>query len=335
MHTFEIRFARSQGLAGLFEAPANSLGWRGAGRLSIDPQGIRIAMRRGLLTLFSRASLRFSTESLTEAYREGDSLRLVFKSNDKSEVLPVWTRGGDQAAELVKLLPTLRTVELDDVTTTHHFRPDWRMVSLAVVALVVAGGAALSLHQKYSGNPGTVSSGDKSVAAPEAASNTDDQLEPAVDAAQRKPGPASVSKRDSAVLAGRVGTRDRQQPISSNSSGSVEAGDAESRTAESSARKSEVAASSRDGQGDARSTASIDAAQWLLDIFEAQSGKGIDDEGWWQFTVTLYTAPEFQQRDLWAVREAMLAVSRAWRAHDVEFAQELTWQVHMLIRQAL
>ena len=32
-HTFDIRFARSEGLAALFEAPANRLRWKGAGRL--------------------------------------------------------------------------------------------------------------------------------------------------------------------------------------------------------------------------------------------------------------------------------------------------------------
>ena len=34
--TFDIRFAKSAGLAGLFEAPANEYRWKGAGRLSID-----------------------------------------------------------------------------------------------------------------------------------------------------------------------------------------------------------------------------------------------------------------------------------------------------------
>lgn len=73
----------------------------------------------------------------------------------------------------------------------------------------------------------------------------------------------------------------------------------------------------------------------MLEDFEAQSGNGIDDQGWWEFTVRLHTTPEFQDHELWVIREAMLAVSRAWRAHDAEFAQELTGQVHMLVREAL
>ena len=42
------------GLAALFESPANRFRWKGAGRLSIDAQGVSVAVRRGLLTFFSR-----------------------------------------------------------------------------------------------------------------------------------------------------------------------------------------------------------------------------------------------------------------------------------------
>ena len=48
--TFDSRFVRSGGLAGFFEAPANSFGWKGQGLLSIDSQGMSIALKRGLGT---------------------------------------------------------------------------------------------------------------------------------------------------------------------------------------------------------------------------------------------------------------------------------------------
>ena len=46
-HTFDIRFARTEGMAALFEAPANRFRWKGAGKLSIDAEGISIAVKRG------------------------------------------------------------------------------------------------------------------------------------------------------------------------------------------------------------------------------------------------------------------------------------------------
>ncbi len=112
MRAFDIRFSKSDGLLGLFEAPANGFGWKGAGRLSIDAEGIRIAVRRSLLTLLSSASRVFPPDSLTEAYREGDELRLVFADGSQGQTVAVWARRG-AASEIVKLLPTRQTVELD------------------------------------------------------------------------------------------------------------------------------------------------------------------------------------------------------------------------------
>jgi hypothetical protein len=148
VRTFDIRFERSLGLAGLFEAPANRLGWKGSGRLSVDAQGISIAVKRGLLSLFLRRSRRFSADSLTEAYREGDSLRLVFGGHECRESLAVWTKGG-AAAEIVKLLPTLRTVELEHSTDSGRgYRFDRRTaVSLLILAGMLAAGISLLLRQ--------------------------------------------------------------------------------------------------------------------------------------------------------------------------------------------
>ncbi len=139
-HTFDIRFARSVGLAGLFEAPANRLGWKGAGSLSIDSQGISVAMKRGLLTLFARRARRFSASNLREVYREGEALRLEFNTADSREVVPVWASGRDAAAEIVKLLPTSQTVELDHTTATNTpYRLDWPLFTVLVACASVIG----------------------------------------------------------------------------------------------------------------------------------------------------------------------------------------------------
>jgi hypothetical protein len=50
--TFDIRFARSTGLAAFLQAPTNTFRWKGSGCLSIDPEGISIVVRRGVFALF-------------------------------------------------------------------------------------------------------------------------------------------------------------------------------------------------------------------------------------------------------------------------------------------
>ena len=51
--TFDIRFARSAGLAALLEAPENRFRWKGVGLLRIDAQSISFTVKRGLLALFA------------------------------------------------------------------------------------------------------------------------------------------------------------------------------------------------------------------------------------------------------------------------------------------
>jgi hypothetical protein len=332
VHTFDIRFAKSVGLAGLFEAPANRLGWKGSGRLSIDAQGISIAVRRGLLTLFTRRTRRFPADSLTEAYREGDALRLVFGRREQQEILSVWARGGETAAQIVKLLPTLRTVELDQSTgATRRYRFDWR-TALLLLALAVVAAAAISLALRQSGLQvpwaGVEPDGASSSTAPlpnapvvadsgiERSNSSAAPAGPARTEVRRNVSPSSSPSSAARRDAGRNGqiTNDAGSEISS-------ARDAAERATPSAGHASS-----------AQSMSSRDAAVMLLEVFEEQSARGLDDDGWWQLTVYIHTTPEFQQQDLWPLREAMLAVSRAWRAHDAEFAERLTDQVHMIAR---
>ena len=151
--TFDIRFANSAGLAGLFEAPTNEYRWKGAGRLSIDASGISIAVRRGLLTLFSRATTRrIPTDDLIEVYREGNALRLEFSTQDSPRtVLPIWVGDRDAAAQIVTLLPTQRSVELEvgDSGSARRYRFDRRLVTLLLIGVVILGVGALALRRYF------------------------------------------------------------------------------------------------------------------------------------------------------------------------------------------
>ena len=163
--TFDIRFAKSAGLAGLFEAPANEYRWKGAGRLSIDPTGISIAVRRGLLTLFARATTRrIPTNNLIEVYREGNALRLEFSTQESARtVLPIWVGDRDAAAQIVTLLPTQRSVEIEDgdPESTRRYRFDRKLVALLLIGVVTLGVGALMLQRYFSAGRTTPPSSDR------------------------------------------------------------------------------------------------------------------------------------------------------------------------------
>jgi hypothetical protein len=166
-HTFEIRFARNAGLTGLLEAPANSFRWKGDGRISIDAQGISIAVRRGLLTLFAPRTRRIPAEQLTEVYREGEALRLTFITPDASRTtLPIWAKDRHAAAEIVKLLPTAHTVELEDSPPAGRgYRLD-RPLLWTTVVVVALGIGALVLRQALTGATGPYPDAARDSAAP-------------------------------------------------------------------------------------------------------------------------------------------------------------------------
>ena len=146
-HTFEIRFERAAGLAGLLAAPANSFRWKGAGQLRIDREGISFAVKRGLLRLFP-LERRVAAANLEEVYREGEALHLSFTAADTSRAsVSCWAADADTAGKIVELLPTRRTVELEHVTRTpqsEHPRYDRRALWLLLTfTLALTGGAWL------------------------------------------------------------------------------------------------------------------------------------------------------------------------------------------------
>src|SRR5690349_11341380 len=144
--TFDIRFARSAGLAALLEVPGNVFRWKGGGHLRIDPHGISIGVRRGFLALLGgKRTQRIPSEQLRAVYREGDALRVEYQSGETARVvLPFWAGDRATAAQIVRLLPTSHTVEIEhstDTTRAAKPRADWRVLLLAgvVLALTLAG----------------------------------------------------------------------------------------------------------------------------------------------------------------------------------------------------
>jgi hypothetical protein len=149
--TFDIRFARSGGIAAWFGAPANSFGWKGGGLLRIDANGLSIGLKRGIASLLARRrSQRIPAASIQEVYREGEALRVEFTTVENPRaVLPFWTRDRDTAARIVQLLPTSRTIELEDgaderrATAPRHTR-----LALAAALVLSAALGALFLNDQ-------------------------------------------------------------------------------------------------------------------------------------------------------------------------------------------
>jgi hypothetical protein len=137
-HTFEIRF----------DGAENSFGWSGAGQLSVDAQGLRIALKRGLRTLLvRRRSQEIPAESIREVFREGEALRVDFTTQEKTRVvLPFRARDRQTAAQIVQLLPTTRTVELEESprkTRGAGGRERSRFALVASIAVIAVSGASI------------------------------------------------------------------------------------------------------------------------------------------------------------------------------------------------
>jgi len=142
-HTFDIRFERSAGLGALLAPPENSFRWKGAGKLRIERDGISFAVKRGLLALFP-LTRRVSAGQLKDVYREGDALHMTFTTAGSPQArVSCWAADASTAAEIVQLLPTRRTVEIEHATgrrsTDRHAltRLDQRVLAL-FIALAAA-----------------------------------------------------------------------------------------------------------------------------------------------------------------------------------------------------
>jgi hypothetical protein len=362
-HTFDIRFARTAGFAALLEAPTNSFRWKGSGRLSIDAHGISIAVRRGLLALFPRTR-RVAAADLKGVLREGHALRVEFSDGLERMVVPFWVRDPRTAEEIVRLLPTTRTVELDHEAAgvgNARFRPDWRVLMIVIVLVSSAITSFWSIWR----HDALVQSTPVTVAQPSSALTDEAPTRANINA------PAGVTQdrarvdpierpRDSTPVpypypngSPRVKFRAQDEGYPAGSSVA-----AVSATAEPMALAAEIPTRGNYVAG-ARVTDGVvpiepgmalyETARRKLDRFELDIASLAGDRGsyeaWWEVTVRISQDPEFDHPDLRALRDAELAVSRAWRSYlyardaqldstgfEREFAQRITERLPLYVR---
>jgi hypothetical protein len=333
-HTFDIRFVRSGGLAGFFEAPANSYRWKGAGKLRIDPEGISIAVRRGILSLLAkRNTQRIPAANLREVYREGEALRVEFASDgNPREVLPFWVQDRDTAAHIVNLLPTTRTVEMEHSTVPREgeqFRIDWRIVSYFAFALLFAAVAALVIDRIQNTTPAPI-------VAPPAI-----ELPPAVVEVAPDTATLDVETPDSAPESfiesfpanvapppALPGTREldpvyldlqvpRNSPAYRVARRQVQMFTAQAVSIEKSYRENHKRFTSR--------AISTDEFLVLLDDSEMR---------WWDFTFRILEDDALADPALTDVRAALLAAARHWRNFYSGYAEGLRRQDHVMIARS-
>jgi hypothetical protein len=286
--TFDVRFAPTEGLAAVLAAPANTLRWKGAGRISIQPGAITIAVKRGLLTAFARdRSRRITAGQLREVYREGAALRLEFSSpGNAREVLPLWANDREAAAEIVRLLPTSRTVEVEQASSKREakFRPDPRAFGgLLTAALVIAVGVIALQRSRLVTVP----------AAPAAAPTT------------REPVKVAPELAPVEIPAVRLPIR-IEDPITPVPKGTPAYGIAQAQLAlfekESAALLDEYRGYRTQLETDVLSTQAFADKLGTLEL------------GWWNVTFRILEEPQFEDPALIGLRATQLAAARNWRA---------------------
>lgn len=340
--SFDIRFARTAGLAALLEVPENAFRWRGGGLLRIDAHGISIGLKRSLLALSGgKRTQRIPTENLRAVYREGDALRVEFQSGESARiVLPFWADDRDTAARIVRLLPTLRTLEIEHETHSAKPRADWRvMLSLGVTLAALMVGI-WAVYQRSSVDTAASPASASDTVAPEVipttASTTTLQVEtpaPALStksSAQRVEAPAFPLSASLPEAASRTATasspsRTTESPATLTSAPHV-------------ANGAEVASppvwrvhvTSEGVVPIVPGMPAYDAARRQLDLFLAESATlrgyyekvkydgnsnrfGQIESLWWKVTVRVTNSPGFEDPALRPLQEIELAISRAWR----------------------
>ena len=348
-HTFDIRFARSAGLAAFLEAPENRFHWKGGGLLRIDAQSISFTVKRSLFALLGgRHTQRIPTGHLRAVYREGEALRVEYQAPDATRVvLPFWAGDRDIAEQIVRLLPTSQTVEIEHAIHSVKRRADWRvLLSLGVVVLVIAAGSWAVYQPTHVPVMAASASASDRAAPVEVLPFTPDSTTSAVDTtappvsptksrAQRVEAPAFPLDTSRTILTTR--------PISREPTNASEPSiDAESPTA--SGFTSPAAASAEaesQPAGRVRMTSegvvpivpgmpTYEVARRQLDLFLAESNtlRGYYQDAryaantqrfgeigrlWWKVTVRVNNSLDLEDPALRHLQEIELAVSRAWR----------------------
>ncbi|HEY8509033.1 MAG TPA: hypothetical protein VIL32_11790 [Steroidobacteraceae bacterium] len=179
---FDIWFAPERGLLSLLQTPANSFGWVGRGMLLFEPHGLRFRAARNRLLQFLRADHFIALSEVAEVYREGNAIRVQLRSRDPSKpFVSFWASDPASAANIVGLMPTAATVELDEPITfkrkTRRQHPAWMLAAALLAAVVLA--AAWKMMQR--GSETEIASTPVVAATPAVASRTETAPAPPVE----------------------------------------------------------------------------------------------------------------------------------------------------------
>jgi hypothetical protein len=137
---FQVRFTRARGLAALFERPTNSYRWSGRGILRVETRGVHFQATRRRLMGLRQADTRFVVgHQIRNVYREADGVRVDFRENAHYAFLSFWAEDSAAAAAIVQLLPTARTVEVEDTPPRKQSRRHERAVRTRIAVTAVAG----------------------------------------------------------------------------------------------------------------------------------------------------------------------------------------------------
>ena len=312
--TFDIRFARNSGLAALLEAPVNSFQWKGTGRLSIDAEWLVFARSRSFPWPFARLLRRVPAATLAGVFREGEALRLEFAGSPRL-VVPIWARNPADAAEIVRLMPTDRTLEVDEVRPQPKPAPRRRigMAGVAIVSLTIGVVATLLFVKREAVRASFMA---PALAVPVAKPGT--------------PSPSSTPDLPASIPAARMRTPDSPSESPTSRTSSARLPDA--------APAYGSLANEFDGMtdssqvGSAVTEPSTSAAPFDPDVAIPQSrssffrpealalqseyvnGRTADlEKRWWALSVRLYNSPEFDNWRLRPLIDAQLGVSLNWR----------------------
>lgn len=111
---FPVRFTPTSGVTGLLRPEQNSsFRWVGVGSVLLDERGVHITARRLALFGLYRTTRLIHPHEIREVYREGNGIRIDLQTGAQRCFLRFWAADADSAAEIVDLLPTSRTIELE------------------------------------------------------------------------------------------------------------------------------------------------------------------------------------------------------------------------------
>jgi hypothetical protein len=117
---FPVRFAPTTGLSALVRKPSNSFGWVGPGTLCFDDQGVHVSAKRLTLLGLQRARVIIQPTEIHDVYREGNTVQVDLRGGTRRRFFRFWAPSTAAAAEIVRLLPTKRTIELETTSPDRH-----------------------------------------------------------------------------------------------------------------------------------------------------------------------------------------------------------------------